>query len=109
MRILPDLKPASARLDHWRMVRRLGLNAAFGACLGIAVGVSLICLDIGGIGSRIARSSTPWLASLILVAPLAFTLGGAVAASFIMLMPYEREFREPERRLQNIEDQPDRQ
>ncbi len=96
MHDLPELKPESARHDHSQMLRQLAINAAIGVGLGIAIGAALLWFDIGGLGMRIARSSTPWLATFILIAPIAMTFGGAVAGSFIMSMPYERRFRDRE-------------
>ena len=97
MRNLPEMKPETARDDHWGLVRQLIINAIFGVGLGLAIGIALIYLDVGGLGTRIGRAGNPWLATFILLGPLALTFGGAVAGSFVMAMPYERRFREPAR------------
>lgn len=86
-----ELTPEEARSDHWEMLRFLGLNAAFGAFLGVAVAFLLIWLDIGGLGSHIARAQNPILPAVLIAAPLALTFAAAVTASAIMLMPYKRK------------------
>lgn len=92
---LPKMTPQEARRDHAQMLRYLAVNAVFGMGVGIVVGLALIWLDPGGIGTRIGRSQNWFLSAFILLAPLAFTFGGAVAASSIMVMPYQRKYREP--------------
>jgi hypothetical protein len=93
MGIKPKLTPSEARADHRRMLRFMGLNAAFGMCLGLMIAALLIFLDVGGIGSRIARAETPILPIILLALPLALTFGAAVTASAIWMMPYDRKFR----------------
>ncbi|MCV3767033.1 hypothetical protein [Rhizobium sp. TRM95796] len=93
MGIKPKLTPTEARADHWRMLRFMGLNAAFGVFLGLMIAALLILLDIGGIGSRIARAETPILPIILIAVPLALTFGAAVTASAIWMMPYDSKFR----------------
>ncbi|WP_170975758.1 hypothetical protein [Rhizobium sp. FY34] len=86
-----DMTPEEARADHWQMLRFLAINAIFGFLLGLTIAGSAIWFDLGGLGSRIARSQTPFLVVFMLAVPLAFTFSGAVMASAIMLMPYKRK------------------
>lgn len=86
-----ELTPEEARRDHWEMLRFLGGNVLFGVCLGLAVAAMLIWLDIGGLGSHLARSRSPYLPAAMIAIPLALTFGTAVAASAIMLMPYKKK------------------
>lgn len=86
-----ELTPEEARKDHWEMLRFLAVNAAFGMLLGFLVAGALIALDIGGLRGHLSRSREPILAALLIAFPLAFTFGGAVAASAIALMPYKKK------------------
>lgn len=86
-----ELTPEEARRDHWEMLQFLGGNVLFGVCLGLAVAAMLIWLDIGGLGSHLARSRNPYLPAAMIAIPLALTFGAAVAASAIMLMPYKKK------------------
>jgi hypothetical protein len=86
-----DMTPEEARADHWYMLRFLGLNAIFGFALGLLIAFSMIWFDLAGLGTRIARSQTPYLVFFMLSVPLSFTLAGAVMASAVMLMPYKRK------------------
>lgn len=90
----PKLTPEEARKDHWRMLRFMAVNAAFGALIGVLTAVAIIWLDIGGIGTRIAQASNPVIPVLLLVAPFAFVFGGVVTASALLMMPYEKKFKE---------------
>lgn len=86
-----ELTPEEARRDHWEMLWFLGVNVLFGVGLGLAVAVMLIWLDVGGIGSHLARSRNPYLPAAMIAIPLALTFGAAVTASAIMLMPYKKK------------------
>ncbi|NRP72476.1 hypothetical protein ILFOPFJJ_03374 [Ensifer psoraleae] len=89
----PIMTPEAARRDHWQMLRYLATNALYGALVGAAVAGALIWLNIGAVGTHIARSSSPFLAAAMVVAPFALLFGGAVVASSIALLPYRRKFR----------------
>jgi hypothetical protein len=92
-----EMTPEAARHDHWQMLRFLALNAGFGMLLGLGAAAMLMIFDIGGIGTRIAHAGNPFVPILLIALPMAFVFGGAVTASAIWLMPYERKFA-PERR-----------
>ena len=90
----PELTPEEARRDHWRMLRFMALNALFGSLVGAAVAAAVILLDVGGVGTRIARASNPVMPVLLLVVPFASLFGGTATASAILLMPYEKKYRD---------------
>ena len=89
-----DLTQEEARADHARMLRFLGVNAAFGMALGFSMAALMVWLDVAGLGSRIARSQTPVLAFILLCAPLSSTFAGALTASAIMMLPDRRRHRD---------------
>jgi hypothetical protein len=75
------------------MLRFLAVNALVGAGLGLFVGLAILWLDIGGVGTSLSRSLHPGLPALMMVLPLALTFAAAVTASAtaIMLMPYRKK------------------
>jgi hypothetical protein len=83
--------PEEARRDHWEMLRFLAVNALVGAGLGLFVGLAILWLDIGGVGTSLSRSPHPVLPALMMVVPLALTFAAAVTASAVMLMPYRKK------------------
>lgn len=106
----PKMTPEQARRDHARMLRFLAFNAALGMTLGVMVTAAIIFLDVAGIGSRIARSSEPLLPLLLIGFPMSLIFGGAVTATAIWTMPYERLFApEPRKKDDDDNQDPDRQ
>ncbi|WJH41729.1 hypothetical protein N7E02_15760 [Aliirhizobium terrae] len=96
----PRMTPEEARRDHSQMLRFLGLHAAVGALIGTAVGLSLIVLDIGGLGRLFARASNPAVPLILVIVPFASLFGGAATATAILTLPYDRKYRDED------EDQP---
>ncbi|MCO5151361.1 MULTISPECIES: hypothetical protein [unclassified Shinella] len=90
----PELTPEEARKDHWHMLRFMMLHALVGGLIGAATAAAVILLDIGGIGTRIARAADPVMPVLLLVVPFASLFGGAATASAILLMPYEKKYKD---------------
>ncbi|MBP2548463.1 hypothetical protein J2858_001356 [Neorhizobium galegae] len=83
------LSAREAQADHWSMMRFLAINACVGFLIGLGVAFSLVWFDLGGLGTRVARSHTPFMVMFMLSVPMAFTFSGAVTASAVMLMPYK--------------------
>ncbi|KNY16407.1 hypothetical protein AKG11_14220 [Shinella sp. SUS2] len=88
------MTPEEARKDHWHMLRFMMLHALVGGLIGAATAAAVILLDIGGIGTRIARAADPVMPVLLLVVPFASLFGGAATASAILLMPYEKKYKD---------------
>ena len=76
------------------MLRFMGLNAALGSLIGALTAAALILLDVGGIGARITNAANPVIPVLLIIVPFASIFGGAMTASAIMLMPYEKRYRD---------------
>ncbi|WP_246805972.1 hypothetical protein [Ensifer sp. ENS10] len=87
------MTPEEARRDHWSMLRYMAINALIGVTIGAVTAGVLIGLNIGAVGTHIARSTSPVLATLMVVVPFALLFGGAAAASSIALLPYRRKFK----------------
>ncbi|WP_226951298.1 hypothetical protein [Rhizobium terrae] len=92
----PRLTPEEARRDHWQMLRFMAFHALAGALIGASVGVALILLDIGGLGSQVLRAANPVLPVLLVIVPFASIFAGAAAASAILTLPYEKKYRDDE-------------
>lgn len=101
----PKITREEARRDHARMLRFLAFNAALGMALGLAVAAAILLFDVGGIGSRVARSTDPFLPLLLIGFPMALIFGGAVTATAIWTMPYERMFAPEARRKDDGHDE----
>ncbi|HEV7317371.1 MAG TPA: hypothetical protein VGO04_02005 [Ensifer sp.] len=87
------MTPEDAKRDHWEMLRYMAVNALIGVVIGAITAGVLIGLNIGAVGIHIARSTSPVLATLMVVVPFALLFGGAAAASSIALLPYRRKFK----------------
>ncbi len=83
--------PEAASRDHRRVLRHLAMRALYGVLAGAVAAGALIMLDIGSVGTLIARSTDPLLAAATVLAPFALT--GAAAGCAIGLLPYLRKFR----------------
>ncbi|MFN7101258.1 MAG: hypothetical protein ACK4N1_01415 [Pseudorhizobium sp.] len=88
-----DMTPEEARRDHREMLWFLAINAAFGMGIGVALASAMVWFNLYGLGMHISRSQMPVLSFAMMAVPLALTFGGAVTATAIMLMPYERKKR----------------
>jgi hypothetical protein len=88
-----EMTPEAARRDHRQMLRYMAVNSLYGLLVGVATAGALIAIDIGTVGTLIARSNDPLLATAMVVVPFAVVFGGAAAASSIALLPYRRKFR----------------
>ena len=63
------MTPEEARRDHWQMLRYMSVNALLGVAIGALTAGVLIWLNIGAVGTHIARSTSPVLATLMVVVP----------------------------------------
>lgn len=78
-----------------KLIRFLGMHAAFGAALGICVAFLLIWLDVAGIGTLFAGERAPLVAGLLYFGSFAFTFASAAMGSAVMLLPKdEQDFRD---------------
>lgn len=88
----PKLTPEEARKDHREMLRFLAVNAAFGVLIGLVLTAALFYFNVGGFWTRVQHSSMPFIAVLLVAAPLSMLLGGASMSTAIMMMPYEKKY-----------------
>ncbi len=83
--IRPPSKPPHS------LVRAVLVQAALGAGLGLAFAISLLALDINGLGGLIRGSDTGLLAFILLAAGFMVTGGSVVAGTAIMMMRNDDE------------------
>lgn len=88
----PKLTPEEARKDHRSMLVFLAINAVLGIFVGLILTAAIYFLDVGGFGDRVRHSSMPFIALLLVGAPLSLMLGGAAMSTAIMMMPYEKKY-----------------
>lgn len=87
----PQMTPEAARRDHWQTLRHMVMCALSGLLAGAVATGALFLLDIGAIGTLVARSIDPALAAATMLAP--FSLAGTAAGCAIGLLPYLRKLR----------------
>ncbi|WP_245262624.1 hypothetical protein [Ensifer sp. BR816] len=83
--------PDAASRGHRGMLRHLVISALSGTLAGAVAAGALTLLDIGSVGTLVARSTDPLLAMATVLAP--FALIGTAAGAAIGLAPYFRKFR----------------
>ncbi|CCE99605.1 hypothetical protein predicted by Glimmer/Critica (plasmid) [Sinorhizobium fredii HH103] len=83
--------PEAASRNHRAMPRHLLMSALSGLLAGAVAAGVLMMLDIGSIGTLVARSTDPLLATATVLAP--FVLTGVAAGAAIGLLPYLRKLR----------------
>ncbi|WP_240545082.1 hypothetical protein [Sinorhizobium fredii] len=83
--------PEAASRNPRRILRHLAMSALAGLLAGTVAAGVLMMLDIGSIGTMVARSTAPLLAAATVLAPFALT--GMAAGAAIGLLPYLRKFR----------------
>lgn len=69
------------------LIRLLVWNALAGALLGCLFAAFLIYMDVGGIGTLLARADHPLSALFLLFGGFAVTFGSAVCGTAIMTLP----------------------
>lgn len=70
-----------------RIVRYLAVHAAIGIAVGCACAAALLLLDVAGVGTLIAGTSTPLVPIALLFGGFALTFGSLAMGSAIMLLP----------------------
>ena len=90
----PELTRDEARKDHGDMLRFLLLHALVGTLLGMLTAAAVIWFNIGGLGTLIGNSANPVIPVLLIVVPFGSIFGGAATASAILLMPYEKKYKD---------------
>jgi hypothetical protein len=90
----PKMTPAEARRDHEEMLRFMAKRFAIGAGIGLICATLIFLLDIGGLGSRLARASDPIIPVFLIAVPMGLTFGAVMVCIAIWVLPYENKYAE---------------
>lgn len=90
----PRLTPEEARKDHHQMLLFMGLNGLVGVAAGVFITAALFWFDVGGLMSHAARSGSLFKAAFLIGMPLSMLLGGVSIGTALMMMPYEKKYRD---------------
>ena len=86
--------PEDARRDHQQMLRFMALRFALGGAIGLVCAALIFILDIGSLGTRLARTDNPIIPVFLIALPMGLTFGATMVAIAIWLMPYDSKFAE---------------
>ncbi len=90
----PRLTPEEARKDHRQMLRFMAVNGLVGIAAGLFITAALFWFDIGGLLTHANRSGNLPAAVFLIGMPLSMLLGGVSIGTALMMMPYERKYRD---------------
>ena len=90
----PKLTPEEARKDHLLMLRFMAFNALVGIAVGLLLTAALFWFDVGGLKTHAFRSGNFLAAAFLIGMPLSMLLGGVSIGTALMMMPYEKKYRD---------------
>lgn len=70
-----------------RIVRYLFIHAGIGIAVGCVCAAAMLLLDVAGVGTLVAGTSTPWVPIALLFGGFSLTFGSLAMGSAIMLLP----------------------
>lgn len=96
----PKMTREEARRDHEAMLRYMARWFALGLTFGLCCATLVFVLDIGTLGTRLARADNPVLPVILIALPMGLTFGAVLVCIAIWVLPYEakyerRDGREP--------------
>jgi hypothetical protein len=78
-------RPDRHRRAH-SVPRLIIINSLLGVAAGALCATIVLAVDLAGLRSLLMRGDSPWIAIVLLYGGFAFTFGGLVAASAVMMM-----------------------
>ncbi|MCO6187159.1 hypothetical protein [Rhizobium sp. L1K21] len=90
----PKLTPEEARKDHRAMLRFMALNGLLGMAVGVIITGALFWFDIAGLASHAGRGGLLFKAIFLIGMPLSMLLGAVSIGTALMMMPYEKKYRD---------------
>lgn len=95
-----EMTREEARKDHEAMLRYMARWFAIGLGIGLCFAVLVFLLDIGSLGTRVARAQDPITPVFLIALPMGLTFGAVLLCIAIWVLPYEakyerRDGREP--------------
>ncbi|MDO6966233.1 hypothetical protein [Rhizobium alvei] len=88
----PLMTPEEARRDHEEMLRFMAKRFAMGLGLGLVCAALVFLLDIGTLGTRVARTDNPIIPIFLIAVPMGLTFGAIVLCIAIWVLPYEAKY-----------------
>lgn len=88
----PRMTPEEARRDHEKMLRFMAKRFALGATIGLICAALVFLLDIGTLGTRLARADNPFIPVFLIAVPMGLTFGAIMLCIAIWLLPYENKY-----------------
>jgi flagellar biosynthesis protein FliR len=93
-----ELTREEARRDHEQMLRFMAKWFAIGLAAGLCCAALVFLLDIGSLGTRLARAENPFLPIFLIAFPMGLTSGAILLCAAIWLLPYEAKYERREGR-----------
>jgi flagellar biosynthesis protein FliR len=90
----PRLTREEARRDHEQMLRFMAKRFALGAGLGLVCAALIFLLDIGSLGTRLARADNPIIPVFLIAVPMGLTFGAVLLCIALWVLPYESKYAE---------------
>lgn len=87
-----EMTREEARRDHEAMLRYMARWFATGLGIGLACAILVFVLDIGSLGTRLARAQDPIVPVFLIAFPMGLTFGAVLLCIAIWVLPYEAKF-----------------
>lgn len=93
MMMKPVLTREEARKDHEAMLRYMAKAFAIGLAIGLCCAGLVFLLDIGSLGTRLARAEDPILPVFLIAMPMGLTCGAVLVCIALWVLPYETKYQ----------------
>ena len=88
----PIMTREEAQRDHEAMLRYMAKWFALGLGFGLCCAAMVFALDIGSLGTRLARTDNPVLPVILIAMPMGLTSGAVLVCIAIWVLPYEAKY-----------------
>jgi hypothetical protein len=90
----PSLTRQEAQRDHEVMLRYMAKWFAIGLAGGLCCAALVFALDIGSLGTRLARTDNPVLPVVLIAVPMGLTTGAVLVCIAIWVLPYDAKYQD---------------
>jgi flagellar biosynthesis protein FliR len=87
-----EMTREEARKDHEAMLRYMARWFAIGLGVGLCCACLVFLLDIGSLGTRVARAQDPITPVFLIALPMGLTFGAVLLCIAIWVLPYEAKY-----------------
>lgn len=88
----PTMTREEAKRDHEAMLRYMAKWFALGLTFGLSCATLVFTLDIGSLGTRLARADNPVIPVILIAMPMGLTFGAVLLCIAIWVLPYEAKY-----------------